>query len=66
MEKLLTIKEAAEAMGVSVHFMEEHTEIPRVRIGKGERAPIRFRPSDLERLLDAWTINPLPPKKKVA
>jgi hypothetical protein len=66
MEKLLTIKEAADAMGVSVRFMEEHAEIPRILVGKGNRPLIRFRPSDLERLLDAWTINPLPPKKKVA
>ena len=67
MEKLLTIKQAAETMAVSVRYLEEHREIPRIAMpGKAGRCAIRFRPSDLERMLEARTINPLPPKKKVA
>jgi hypothetical protein len=67
MEKLLTIKQAAETMAVSVRYLEEHREIPRIQMpGKAGRCAIRFRPSDLERMLEARTINPLPKQKKVA
>ena len=45
MEKLLTIKEAANVLSVSVKYLEEHREIPRIRLGVGLRPRIRFRPS---------------------
>jgi len=67
MEKLLTIKQAADVMAVSVRYLEEHREIPRIAMpGKAGRCAIRFRPSDLERMLESRTINPLPKQKKVA
>jgi hypothetical protein len=67
MERLLTIKQAADMMAVSVRYIEEHREIPRIAMpGKAGRCAIRFKPSDLERMLEARTINPLPKEKRVA
>lgn len=64
MERLLTTKQAADVMGVSVRYVQEHKEIPRIKMpGISGRCAIRFKPSDLERLLDARTINPLPKEK---
>lgn len=66
MEQLLTIKEAAIALGVSVRYLEETKSIPRVQLpGSGKRRMIRFKASDLERIIDANTINPLPPVQKL-
>jgi hypothetical protein len=66
-EKLLTTKQAADVLGVSTRYLQQHREIPRIPLpGRSGRCSIRFRPSDLERLLDARTINPLPKEKKVA
>lgn len=67
MSKLLTIQEAADALGVSVRYLEETKSIPRVQLpGKGTRRLIRFKVADLERIIDANTINPLPKPAKLS
>lgn len=51
---MLTTEEAMAYTGYSRTYLHEHVEIPRTS------PPVRFRLSDLDRILDARTINPLP------
>jgi hypothetical protein len=51
---MLTTEEAAAYTGYSMEYLRKHMEIPRTT------PPIRFRLSDLDRILDARMINPLP------
>lgn len=50
----LNIEEASAYTGYSVEYLRKHVEIPRTT------APVRFRLSDLDRIMDARLINPLP------
>lgn len=51
---MLTTDEAMAYTGFSRTYLNAHVEIPRTT------PPVRFRLSDLDRILDARTINPLP------
>lgn len=51
---MLTVEETIAYTGYSRTFLAEHVEIPRT--GK----PVRFRLSDLDRYIDAQTINAFP------
>lgn len=51
---MLTVEEACGYLSVSRTYLAEHVEIPRTE------KPVRFRLSDLDRYIDARTINPLP------
>ena len=62
METLLRAKQVAEILNIrvsTVYALAHRGAIPYVRVAKGSRRPlIRFRASDLEKLLTTHTIPP--------
>jgi excisionase family DNA binding protein len=51
MEPLLDIKQAAELIGMSVHWLYRATargEVPVVKMGSGPKSKLRFRPEKLK------------------
>lgn len=52
MTKLLKESEVADLIGVSVHLLRRQRQegggIPFVRVGRGARGAVRYRPSDVE------------------
>lgn len=56
MDKLLTIKQAAEYLQIHTQTLYKKREIPRTKIG----GSIRFKKSDLEEYVEQNTINPPP------
>ncbi len=53
-DMMLTTRETLDYTRWSRTYLAEHPEIPRTS------APVRFRLSDIDRVLDARTLNPLP------
>jgi excisionase family DNA binding protein len=66
MEKLLTVNEAAERVGVSISLIYEWCETRRLvhyRLGgKGKRGRIGIRPADLAQFIDSLRVEAFPPR----
>lgn len=57
-DRLLTVEEAAEFLGVKVRMIRSLIETRRVKFVKVGRL-VRLRESDLSEAVEAWTVSPV-------
>jgi excisionase family DNA binding protein len=58
-DRLLTVEEAAERLGTSVHFPRQLIKEKRIRyvkLGPGRRSPVRIRADVLEQFIGDHTV----------